>query len=75
MTTTYKSNIGKEDFSIQTNVDAAETFTRNTSTGGTIALTKMPDVWDGTGKVNTGKVLVRALDDNDTVLHSLGGTS
>ena len=74
-TTKHKSHIGKEDIKVQVNTDAAETFNRLTSTGETISMTKMPDIWDGTGRVNTGKVLVKALDDNDTVLHSFGGTS
>ncbi len=73
MTTTYKSHVGKEDISIQTNVNAAETFQRNTSTGGQIDMTKFPDIWDGTGKPVIGKLIVKALDDNDTVLHSFGG--
>ena len=73
MTTSYKSNIGKEDFSIQKNVNAAETFVRNTSTGGAIDMTKMPDIWGGTGKPVIGKLIVKALDDNTTVLHSFGG--
>ena len=75
MTTTYKSQIGKEDLSVQTNVSTAETFVRNTSTGGALTMTKVPDVWGGTGKVNTGKITVRALDDNATILHSFGGTT
>ncbi len=75
MTTSYKSNIGKEDFSIQTNTNAAETFTRKTSTGGSISMTKMPDLWDGTGQIKLAKVLVYAADSPTTVLHSFGGVS
>jgi hypothetical protein len=71
--TTYKSHIGKEDISIQSNTGVPETFERSTSTGGIITMTKMPDIWDGTGKVDIGKVLVRALDNNATILHSFGG--
>jgi len=74
-TTKHKSHIGKEDFTIQANTDAAETFSRQTSTGGTITITKLPDIWDGLGLVNSGKITIRALDDNDTILHSFGGTS
>ena len=70
--TTHKTNIGKEDISVQVNTDATETFDRLTTTGSTITLKKLPDIWDGLGKVNTGKVLVRALDNNDTILHSFG---
>lgn len=73
--TKHKSHIGKEDIEIQTNTDAAETFSRRTSTGGTITMIKMPDIWNGTGRVNTGKVTVRALDHNATILHSFGGTT
>jgi len=74
-TTKHKSHVGKEDIEIQTNTDSAETFSRLTSTGASISVTKVPDIWDGYGRINTGKVLVRALDDNDTILHSFGGTS
>jgi hypothetical protein len=70
---THKSHIGKEDMDIQYNVNTSETFMRFTSTGGKITIIKMPDIWDGYGFINTGKVLVRALDDHDTILHSFGG--
>ena len=73
--TKHKSHVGKEDIEIQINMDDAETFTRQTSTGESITMTKVPDIWDGTGKVNTGRVLIRALDDNDTVLHCFGDDS
>ena len=74
-TTKHKSHIGKEDMEVQINTDAAETFNRLTSTGESIELYKVPDIWDGTGMLVIGKMLVKALDDNDTVLHSFGGTS
>ena len=74
--TQYKTHVGKEDMEIQTNkVTTPETFVRYTTTGGMISLTKIPDIWEGTGCINTGKVLVRAADDPDTILHSFGGTS
>jgi hypothetical protein len=69
------AHVGKEDLKVQTNTSAAETFTRKTSTGGQNTATKFPDIWDGTGQVITGKILVKAADDNDTVLHSFGGIS
>lgn len=76
MTTQYKTHIGKEDMEIQTNrTETPETFSRQTTTGGTIDLTKIPDIWDGLGCVDTGKILVRALDAPTVVLHSFGGTS
>ena len=64
-----KSHIGKEDLQIQTNADTAETFDRLVSTGGTVTMTKFPDIFGGTGKLNIGLLQVRALDDNDTILH------
>lgn len=76
MTVSAKTHIGKEDINIQENTTtASETFSRQTTTGGTITLTKMPDIWDGTGCVDTGKILVRAADSVTTVLHSFGGTT
>ena len=53
-----KSLIGKEDLKIQTNIASAETFERQTSTGGTITLTKIPDIWDGTGLIKINKILI-----------------
>ena len=47
-----KGLIGKEDLAVQLNTNAAETFERTSSTGGTIAITKVPDIWDGLGKIN-----------------------
>ena len=75
MTTTYKSHIGKEDFSVQTNINTAETFTRKTSTGGVITMTKMPDIWEGKGCVKVNKILVCAADSPSTILHAFGGIS
>ncbi len=71
--TSVKSHIGKEDLEIQKNVSAAETFERLTSTGAEITLTKVPDLWDGTGQIIVGKMIVKASDNNDTILHSFGG--
>jgi hypothetical protein len=50
-----KGIIGKEDLSIQTNTAAAETFSRLASAGSTISLTKIPDIWDGTGKIRVAE--------------------
>jgi hypothetical protein len=76
MTTQYKTHVGKEDMNVQENTTTVnETFSRKTTTGGTIDLTKIPDIWNGLGCVDTGKVLVRALDDVTVVLHSFGGSS
>lgn len=69
MSTSAKSHIGKEDFKIQTNTNSAESFTRLASTGDSVTMTKFPDLWDGTGLLNIGELEVRALDDNDTILH------
>jgi len=76
MTVSAKTHIGKEDIEVQENTTTAnETFSRLTTTGGIITLTKVPDIWDGKGCVDTGKILVRAADSVTTVLHSFGGTS
>ena len=50
-----KYGIGKEDLSIQTNTDAAETFDRTGSMGGTQSITKFPDIWDSTGKIRVAQ--------------------
>lgn len=60
-----KGLIGKEDFSVQTNANATETFDKVSSTGGTQTLKKIPDLWDGTGKVNVAKVVTSATDPTD----------
>jgi hypothetical protein len=52
-----KGMIGKEDFSIQTNTAVAETFNRLTSTGSTMSLTKIPDIWNGTGSPKVHHIL------------------
>ena len=67
-----KVRIGKEDLNIQYNPNLYETFPRRTTLDTEINITKFPDIWDGTGKVNSGAILVRALDDNDLVMHSFG---
>jgi hypothetical protein len=67
-----KSHIGKEDFELQTNINAPETFERRTSSSGILTLTKFPDIWDGTGKINVdtiaGDNLIIPLDHIDSVL-------
>ena len=73
--TKHTSHVGKEDMTVQTNMNDAETFSRRTSTGAAITMTKVPDIWDGLGKVITGRVIIKALDDNDTVLHCFGDDS
>lgn len=60
-----KGYIGKEDFSIQTNTSTAETFTRSSSTGSTVSLTKIPDIWTGTGKIHVAKCETDATDPGD----------
>lgn len=74
-----KGKIGKQDFEIQTNTDPSETFQRKTSTGGTINLTKIPDIWDGTGKiylaeVYTDKIVTSATDPSDITETIAAGT-
>ena len=61
-----------EDLELQENTDSAESFTRLTSTGGSITMTKFPDLWDGLGQLEIGQLKVKAVDDNDTVLHGFG---
>jgi hypothetical protein len=51
-----KGLIGKEDMNVQTNTNAAETFTRTTSMGALQTLTKFPDIWSGTGKINVAEL-------------------
>lgn len=55
-----KGLIGKEDLSVQENTNAAETFNRDSSTGGTKSLTKFPDIWSGLGKINIAAALVNS---------------
>lgn len=62
-----KTHIGKEDIKIQTNTGVAESFQRRTTTGGEITITKFPDIWDGTGKVNVAEICLKGLiSDPDT---------
>lgn len=56
-----KFYIGKEDFLLQTNTDAPEQFERKTSVGGTMNLTKFPDIWNGTGKINVAEIVCTSL--------------
>lgn len=51
-----KGCIGREDFNVQENDDATETFNRTASEGGVVAIEKMPDIWDGEGHVNIKKL-------------------
>lgn len=51
-----KGYIGKEDLKVQVNTDAAETFQRLGSVGGTETLTKFPDIWNGTGMIDIAKI-------------------
>lgn len=60
-----KGIIGKEDMAVQTNTSAAETFSRLASTGSTVILTKIPDIWDGTGKIAVSKCETAATDPGD----------
>jgi len=51
-----KALLGKDDMEIQTNTNATESFNRTSSTGGTVAIEKVPDIWDGTGKIDVAEV-------------------
>ena len=69
--TSTKSQVGKEDFKIQINTNAPETFYRLCSTGELLSLTKLPDIWDGQGKIVVRQMITK--DENGTVIHSFGG--
>lgn len=58
MGTLTKGMIGKEDFEIQYNSGVAETFSRTSSAGGTLSLTKVPDLWGGTGALKIGNLVI-----------------
>lgn len=60
-----KSLIGKEDLNVQTNTDATETFDRVSSTGDTVTMKKIPDLWDGLGKISVAEVETSATDPGD----------
>ena len=60
-----KAGIGKEDLTIQVNTDATETFDRTGSMGGTQTLEKVPDIWDGTGKIRVAECETSATDPGD----------
>lgn len=64
----YKNLLGKEDISIQTNTNAAETFNRLASTGSTVSITKVPDIWDGTGKIAVAQCETAATDPTDSAI-------
>ena len=51
-----KALLGKDDMEIQTNTNATESFNRTSSTGGTVAIEKVPDIWDGTGKIDVADI-------------------
>ncbi|MBU0907399.1 MAG: hypothetical protein KKE05_04560 [Nanoarchaeota archaeon] len=51
-----KGLIGKEDLNVQTNSNATETFERLSSTGDSVTMKKIPDLWDGLGKLNLASV-------------------
>lgn len=59
MGSVLKGLIGKEDLGIQYNTNAAETFDRLGSTGSTYPVTKIPDLWGGTGKIDVKKMISR----------------
>lgn len=61
----YKNLLGKEDIAVQTNANAAETFNRLASTGSTVSITKIPDIWDGTGKIAVAQCETAASDPGD----------
>ena len=69
-----KYGIGKEDFSIQTNTNATETFDRLGSMGGTQTLEKIPDIWDGTGKIYVAQCVTAATDPGDITETIAAGT-
>ena len=52
-----KGMIGKQDLEIQYNTNATETFERIASTGSTLELSKFPDIWTGTGKINVAEIV------------------
>ncbi len=60
-----KGLIGKEDFSVQYNTNAPEQFGRLNSTGSTVDLYKIPDIWTGTGKINVAKIVTSQTDPGD----------
>ena len=69
-----KGLIGKEDCNIQYNTNASETFERTSSTGGTTTVTKIPDIWGGTGKIDVAQALINDIDFADhSARHENGG--
>ena len=60
-----KQLIGKEDLSIQYNTNDPEQFSRLNSTGGTVQLYKIPDIWTGLGKINVAKIVTSQTDPGD----------
>lgn len=57
-----KGMIGKEDLEIQYNTNAAETVNRSGSTGGSVPITKIPDIWNGLGKINVKSAIIDGID-------------
>jgi len=64
--TTHKTQIGYEDIYWGS---VAETFSRKTSTGGTLTLHKVPVATEQVIYIMT----IMALDDDTTILHEWGG--
>ena len=56
-----KGLIGKEDLNIQANTDPTETFERISSTGDTVTMKKIPDLWDGLGKIDLAEIAATTI--------------
>ena len=56
-----KGKIGMEDMEIQSNTNDPELFQRLSSVGGTMNLTKMPDLVHGRGRINVAEINVGEL--------------
>ena len=65
MGTLTKGLMGREDFNVQQNTNATESFNRASSTGGTVAIEKMPDIWDGLGHIHVAECKTSATDPGD----------
>lgn len=68
MSGVIKSYIGKEDFQIPTNTNAPELFQRLMSVGGTMNLTKMPDIWNGMGRIDLAEVDTTTIYASDIII-------
>lgn len=69
-----KGYLGKEDMYVQTNTSASETFNRLSSTGSTVSITKVPDIWAGTGKVEVAECETDVLSNDSSLSVKIGGT-